>query len=360
MQFDLSEFALKCVAPSNKLIYDDKGIPSVMVYVPKFKMKDVIAGGSDSVHPAFIVNGQEVAGIWISKYQNVVNNGRGYSHPGVPPAHSMTWDTARGYCESKGQGWHMMSKAEWGALLLWCVKNGFLPWGNNNYGKDSRETNYFGIPCTYEADGRIRHILTGTGPITYSHNKQIDGIWDLNGNVSEWTAGIRTVCGELQFLPNNNAADSNNPQTVASTAWKALDAATGEFITPDGSGTTAGSVKVNCGDSNKPVFSSTITTRSADFGGNLYLLKSDETVGDKAKEYLVAMGLLPATQGSNDIYDGDYLWFNNTEAATERLFYCGGNYSSGASAGVGFSYGYYARAGAGTGIGFRSAYYEVG
>ena len=37
MQYDLAEFALKMVAPNNKLIYDDKGIPSVMVYVPKLK-----------------------------------------------------------------------------------------------------------------------------------------------------------------------------------------------------------------------------------------------------------------------------------------------------------------------------------
>ena len=44
MQYDLAEFALKMVAPNNKLIYDDKGIPSVMVYVPKFKMSDVIDG----------------------------------------------------------------------------------------------------------------------------------------------------------------------------------------------------------------------------------------------------------------------------------------------------------------------------
>lgn len=42
MQYDLAEFALKMVAPNNKLIYDDKEIPSVMVYVPKFKMSDVI------------------------------------------------------------------------------------------------------------------------------------------------------------------------------------------------------------------------------------------------------------------------------------------------------------------------------
>ena len=55
MQYDLAEFALKMVAPNNKLIYDDKGIPSVMVYVPKFKMSDVIDGAGDSTHSAFIV-----------------------------------------------------------------------------------------------------------------------------------------------------------------------------------------------------------------------------------------------------------------------------------------------------------------
>ena len=81
MQYDLSEFSLKMSAPRNKLIYDDKGIPSVMVYIPKQKMSDLIAGGSDEAHPAFIVEGQEIDGIWISKYQNVVNNGLAYSLP---------------------------------------------------------------------------------------------------------------------------------------------------------------------------------------------------------------------------------------------------------------------------------------
>ena len=107
MQYDLAEFALKMVAPNNKLIYDDKGIPSVMVYVPKFKMSDVIDGAGDSTHSAFIVNGKEVPGIWISKYQNIANNGRAYSLPGQDPTVNITWDTARGYCESKGKGWHM-------------------------------------------------------------------------------------------------------------------------------------------------------------------------------------------------------------------------------------------------------------
>jgi hypothetical protein len=51
--------------PRNDILLDDKGLPSVMVRIPKFKISDVIAGGSDSTHPAFIVNGNEVPEIYI-------------------------------------------------------------------------------------------------------------------------------------------------------------------------------------------------------------------------------------------------------------------------------------------------------
>lgn len=41
--FELSAFALKTIAPNNDLLMDDKGMPSVMVYVPKFRLKDVLS-----------------------------------------------------------------------------------------------------------------------------------------------------------------------------------------------------------------------------------------------------------------------------------------------------------------------------
>ena len=104
MQYDLAEFALKMVAPNPPPPPDDMGFPPVLVYVPKFKMSDVIDGAGDSTHPAFIVNGKEVPGIWISKYQNIVNNGRAYSLPGQNPPVNNTWDQARGYTESKRKG----------------------------------------------------------------------------------------------------------------------------------------------------------------------------------------------------------------------------------------------------------------
>ena len=71
--FDLSSLALKSVCPNNEIFVDDADLPSVMVYIPKFKNSDVLTGGNDSTHPAFIVNGQEIPGFWHSKYQNVVH-----------------------------------------------------------------------------------------------------------------------------------------------------------------------------------------------------------------------------------------------------------------------------------------------
>ena len=362
IQYDMSELALKILAPSNCLLYDDKNLPSVMVKIPKLKMAQLISGWTDTdeVHPAFIVGNQTLDCIYISKYQNVVNNGRAYSLPGVDPASNLVWDDARGYCEAKGAGWHMMTAAEYALMALICQANGFLPYGNNNYGKDSRDSVYEGIPCTWgtgDDAGKIYHILTGTGPITYSHNKQIDGVWDLNGNVSEWVGGKRTVYGELQLLANNNAADSENPQTKKATTWKAIDATTGAFVDPDVdsdgnyTGQTTNSIKINKNGS-APQWDTTVSTSSSSFNGEFANLTCSANIAAAAQLVLKKYLLLPASSGMT--WDGDMNYFNND--ADERLFYAGGNSTSGAYAGVAFSFGGGTRATKYATIGFRSAF----
>lgn len=353
--FDVAELAVKATAPSNEILYDDKGYPSIMVFIPKFKLSEVIAGGADEYHPAFRINDTIVDGIYISKYQNVLNNGRAYSLPGKDPAVNINWDNARAACEAKGAGWHMMTKAEWGMIALWCKKNGFMPYGNNNYGKDSRETLQAAIPANYGSDGKINRVLTGTGPLTWSHNKQQDGIWDLNGNVSEWEGGYRTVKGELQFLPYNNAADKSHSQTAASSEWKALDATTGQFITPDGSGTTPNSVKVDKAGSGGAQYCTAITTRSSDFNCLMGAFTCTADISDAAKAVLRAYALLQENGTTTADYDGDRLYFNNE--ADERVAYGGGVYGYTTNAGVFFSGGSGStRTSTSTYIGFRSAY----
>ena len=101
--FDAIKLAVEAATGGkNTVLFDDLGNPSIMVRIPKFKISDVIQGGSNSVHPAFIVNGVEKDEIFISKYQNIVVNDRAYSLPMQDPKVYVDFDTARKACENKG------------------------------------------------------------------------------------------------------------------------------------------------------------------------------------------------------------------------------------------------------------------
>lgn len=352
--FDAAALALKAVCPNNDMLMDDKGLPSVMVYIPKFKLSDVITGASDAVHPAFIVNGTEVDGIYISKYQNIVNDSRAYSLPCEDPRASITFDQSVTYCNNKGDGWHCMTRAEWAAIALWCKKNNCQPKGNNNYGKDTSETSYIAIPTTKGSDGKANHVATGTGPLTWSHNGDFDGIWDLNGNVYEWQGGIRMVKGEIQFLVNNNAADGDNSQAAASAQWKALSASTGQFITPNGNGTTSGSVKADWVSNNHWEWKTTIANAIGEKSCGFASITCGSDISAAAKEVLQAYALVG--DGGTD-YGGDYTYFNNT--ADERAFFAGGYWFNGGTAGVFCLYGCNSRPSATPGVGFRSAFVKL-
>lgn len=353
--FDLSGLALKAMCPNNEILFDDLGMPSVMVKIPKMTYAELGLGSSNAIFPAFLVNGQEVDEVYISKYMNIVNNGRAYSLPGMDYANNMTFDTARGYCEAKGAGWHIMTAMEWGLLINWCENNGFIPLGNCAYGKYHTETAYKAIPMTKDGSGNILHTAGGTGPLEWYHDKTPSGIADLCGNGFEWTGGIRTVKGELQILINNNAADSDHSQGATSAEWKAIDAATGNLITPDGTGTTTGSVKMDW-VSSKLQYNTTITDASP---GEHYCQFKDincsANIDDSAKAVLIALGMHPRSTTLCTTYGRCY--FNNKE--DERFFARGGNSHSSSSYSFPSFYGNRPRSSQGTSRGFRAAYIKL-
>ena len=352
--FDLVNLALKATCPGNEIILDDKGLPSVMVRIPKFKIKDVIDGGSDSVHPAFIVNSVEVPEIYISKFQNVIHNGRAYSLPGEDPKASINFDTARQACEAKGPGWHLMTNAEWAAIALWCRKNNLMPKGNNNYGKDTSESTYVAIPTYKDEQGRTCRVATGSGPVTWSHNGEVTGIWDLNGNVSEWVGGYRVKDGEIQILPNNDAADADNSQAADSTKWRAI-MPDGSLVDPGTPGTLKWDYTADPGtvSAEKPFRLNTVLefqqTVEAPYGSVAFqsLTAAD---GVNVPEILKALALFPADSGE---HGNDIITMRNIG---ERLASRGGHWHSTSSTGVFYAYGSNFRSGADTLVGFRSAF----
>lgn len=328
----------------NTVMYDDLGNPSIMVFVPRFNLADVITSAPATPHPAFIVDGVVKDGIWISKYQNVIKDGRAYSLPGVAPGHSMTIDAASAASKAKGVGWHLMTNAEWAAIALWCKKNGFMPRGNNNNGKDHSMPHENGRLETPSSPSRI---LTGTGPVSFAHDNTIAGIYDLNGNVNEFVDGLRLVDGKIYVHQDNNF---NTPDSLAN--W--LD--TGVFIdnSVPGNDTTgsnnAGGSPILSGSRDNPMYTGANTNVDYAYGGTTFealAAKSGYTVPDLMK-YL-AIAPLDSSHG------GDRFEVRNYGT---RIPFRGGAWTSSSSAGV-FSLNLLSqRSSASTTLGFRSAFVQ--
>lgn len=213
---------------TNKVIYDDIGMPSILVEVAEQSFTfDGVEYGGDVAHPAFIVNGARKSKFYVSKYQNVVINERAYSLPLQVPSLKMNFDAALAACSKKGLGWHLMTNAEWAYLALL----GHLPKGNNNSGSDYKGEERGGTRAELADKSLGDRVLTGSGPLAFSHNGNESGIWDFNGNINEWVGGMRLSDGEIQIIKDNDAADFTNSQKIDSELWKAI-LESGELATP--------------------------------------------------------------------------------------------------------------------------------
>lgn len=330
----------------NTVLFDDLGMPSVMVPFPKLKMSDLIAGGSENIHPAFSVDGVEKSVIYVSKYQNIVLNERGYSLPMRDPRASLNFDQAVAYCRNKGKGWSLTPYSLWSAIALWCRKNGTMPRGNNNYGADHAYGHEKGVPTYYES-GKIARCATGSGPNTWNHNWMPDGIADLNGNVWEWCAGMRLMNGEIQIIPYANCMAADASMGASSTLWKAI-AADGTLVEPG----TAGTLKYNYVSGHIQLTSGDITPEDT-WRGDTYqnmTLDSALTVPEIAKALLI----YPDEPGGD--YGGDGHYMNNSG---ERLPICGGYWPDTSNAGVFSVHRLIPRSSSNASIGFRSAYCEL-
>jgi hypothetical protein len=316
------------------VLYDDKGYPSYMVVIPKFNLQDIDASLGTGVHPAFVVNGVEKSQIYIGQYQAIVADGRAVSMPGKDPAVSLNFDTAFGYCAAKGPGWHLMTNAEWAAIALWCWRNGTMPRGNNNYGRD--------VSATYETGRRVDggapgvttgapRTLTGSGPASWRHDHSYAGIADLNGNIYEWVGGMRVNAAEIQILQNNNAADNTKSQAVGSPEWKAILqdgtlVAAGTPNTLKYDGTVANGTGTTNVDTAIDYQSDGTGYTSAKFQDSTY--NDTNITVTPGLALLKALGLYPvAATGLGD----DYLYVNNSG---ERLPLRGGGWGSGLNTGV--------------------------
>ena len=375
--FDDLKLAVEALSGGkNTVLFDEdmgtggESFPSIMVRIPQFNSLHVLEGAPDAPHSMFVVDDIPVPEVFFSKYPNIVMHDRAYSLPYKDPRAWITFDQARTVSEAKGAGWHLATNAEYAGIALWCLKNGFMPRGNNAFGGDYSAPHERGVVTYTYQDGSILRkgrTATGSGPVTWNHDGTSAGICDLNGNVWEWAGGLRIVDGEIQIIPHNNAA-KHVDQSATSTQWRAI-LQDGTLVAPG----TANTLKFDnsvAGDStqtNHQVGGTTVinTARTNpmytgphvdayDYYG--YQYQAFESLAAKngvtVPMLLKILGIVPPSAG----LDGDGFWCRNYG---ERLPMRGGSWWSSGASGVFALYFSEPRVYSGWAVGFRAAFVNL-
>lgn len=311
----------------NIVVFDDSGIPSIMVRIERPKTEVIPA--------MFRIGGKVADAIYISKYPNKVIGGRAYSLPMADSTVSINFDEAVQACRAKGKGWHLMTAVEWEYLLNESRQQDILPHGNTDWDND-----YYHKDEAGERNGcGLDRTLTGSGPVTWNHDHTVYGVSDMCGNVWEWLAGLRIVDGVLEYIPNNDAALEDCDLSRDSKDWK-------QIIT-DAINKSVARVNVEHGEI-------TITDKAAgeeytpDHGG--IPIKDLKVDLNHIPQVLRDLGIIPESRLDSE--GKTYVWFDATEGEYMPLR---GSASSGPSAlnlNLVRSHSY-------DNIGFRSAFYEV-
>nr|DAW34942.1 MAG TPA: TREPONEMA DENTICOLA VARIABLE PROTEIN 1 FUNCTION, PERIODONTAL DISEASE [Caudoviricetes sp.] len=301
----------------NEVIFDDRGRPDILVvFTPdELKLPDTLKG-------------RKVKEYAISKYPNTMIDGRPYSLPFMPPAVNINHDEAIRLCEAKGPGWHLITNDEWAALARQSWENDTVPTGNTNGGESHSHPEEKGT--TYkDCYGKT---LAGSGPITWNHDRTAEGVADMVGNVWEHVGGVRFLDGQVQIIPNNEAA-AGADQSPDSKEWTAI-------YTPDGD-----PVYYEVWDGEIRLQPTAPDVKDSDGVPFCDLHeRADMDVPDK----LIELGLYPAPGYESE----EYFWLDTDG---ERCVFRGGRWGHGTGAGVFSLIGDYSRSSVCAGVGFRSA-----
>jgi hypothetical protein len=300
-----------------------------MCIIPRFNIEDIDPAMGAGTHPAFIVNGVPKSEIFVGKFPAHIHDNHALSLPGQDPSAFVNFDMADTRCTAKGPGWHMMTNAEWLAVALWCWKNGFMPRGNTQYGRDHVQQYETGRRQDAGAPGDesgAARTLTGSGPASWFHDNSAAGIADMTGNVWEWQRGLRLVDGEIQIIPDNDAAATDADHSDTSPLWKAV-MQNGTLVAPG----TADSLKWNetgVGGNGSPELDTAVTSQSDGSTSASDTYKDvAAAAGVTVPKMLNLLGLFP----HDATIDRGHFYMRNEG---ERLPVRGGHWKNDSSAGV--------------------------
>jgi len=333
--------------------------PSIVVIRPAQIREFYLPGAGNDIHPAFVAGGKTYSQYYMGKYPGpyVVSNGKtlmlslygfdGMSNVLTGAYVQPNYDKAVEYGLNGGNGCHAVTNAEWMEIAMSCFQDGFQPKGNNNYGRDYQDANspeYYGVPA-YWSSNRIARVLNGSGPTSWMHDGSPWGVWGMNGNFYQWTTGFRQKAGEIQVIPNNDAALSTTDHSATSEAWKAM-LADGTLVAPD----TDNTLKY---DATSPINIVTeITSRTT----TVYVYNYFGDITGIAPNLAKLLGLAPVGSAADHGLDRVYIRNDVSGSYSETLALRGGNWLNGSFGGVFYLNLSYTRSYSAHSIGARPAF----
>lgn len=161
------------------VVKDEKGLPNYMTmyYIePELVTEET----GELVPDMFKIYGKRATAVLISQYVNVVINDVPASLPYQQPAENVCYTKAARLCREKGRGWHLMTNTEWVYLMEEAARLGHKVSGNTDHGKNAENPEekgwcYDGYTC-----------LTGSAPLSWSHDGTKGGVFGLCGDFWEW------------------------------------------------------------------------------------------------------------------------------------------------------------------------------